>query len=313
MSLALVYRGPLASCNYGCDYCPFAKRRDDRAALTRDRLFLDRFVDWVARESARDLAVFFTPWGEALVRRWYREAIVALSNLPNVSRVAIQTNLSAPLGFLDQARGDKLGLWCTYHPEWTTLDRFVARVRALAKGGIRHSVGVVGLRRHFDEIERLRAALPDTTYLWINAVKSFQGGERYTEDDVTFLTGIDPLFSYNRASHPSRGRACATGEHVVSVDGDGFVRRCHFVEEVIANLYEPGSLDRALMARPCPNASCGCHIGYVHLEDLALYRTFGEGVLERAPSTSLVELRLRANARSSSRWGPSPSRDTSLR
>jgi hypothetical protein len=313
VSLTLVYRGPLASCNYGCEYCPFAKRRDDRAALAGDRRALARFVGWVTEETGRELSVFFTPWGEALVRSWYRDAIVTLSRLSHVSRVAIQTNLSAPLRFLAQADRTKVGLWCTYHPEWTTRERFVARVHELAASGVSHSVGVVGLRRHFAEIEALRAALPATTYLWVNAVKSHRGGEPYTEEDVGFLTRIDPLFSYNRVHHPSRGRSCLTGERVVSVDGDGLVRRCHFVEEAIANLYQPGSLDRALRPRPCPNATCGCHIGYVHLEDLDLYRTYGDGVLERAPATPLIELGRRANARSSSRCGPSPAFETPLR
>ncbi|MEN8446791.1 MAG: radical SAM protein, partial [Cyanobacteria bacterium J06555_13] len=27
MNLSILYRGPLLSCNYGCEYCPFAKRQ----------------------------------------------------------------------------------------------------------------------------------------------------------------------------------------------------------------------------------------------------------------------------------------------
>ncbi|NUP14311.1 MAG: radical SAM protein [Polyangiaceae bacterium] len=313
MTLSILYRGPLESCNYGCTYCPFAKKKEDRAALERDRASLRRFVDWVDSERGRRVSVFFTPWGEALVRHWYREAIAELSRLPNVARVAIQTNLSAPLAFLDRTDSSKVGLWCTYHPEWTTLDRFVGRVEWLRRRQLRHSVGVVGFRRFFPEIERLRAALPSSTYLWVNAVKSHEGGERYTEDDVAFLSNIDPLFGANRFAHSSKDRACKTGDTVVSVDGEGIVRRCHFVREPIANLYEPGALDRALAPRPCPNDRCGCHIGYVHLDELELYSFFGEGVLERAPSEGLVHLRARASARSSNWWGPTPSLTTPLR
>jgi hypothetical protein len=67
------------------------------------------------------------------------------------------------------------------------------------------------------------------------------------------------------------------------VDGDGTVRRCHFIREPIANLYEPG-LEAALVERPCTNATCSCHIGYVHLDHLGLYRVFEGGVLERIPA-----------------------------
>jgi hypothetical protein len=87
----------------------------------------------------------------------------------------------------------------------------------------------------------------------------------------------------NLVDHPSRGRPCRAGSAVISVDGDGDVRRCHFVEARIANLYDPG-FEAALVPRPCPNATCGCHIGYVHLEPLGLEATFGDGILERIPA-----------------------------
>ena len=51
--LSILWRGPLASCNYGCAYCPFAKKVDSRAELARDRRALERFVDWFARSTPR--------------------------------------------------------------------------------------------------------------------------------------------------------------------------------------------------------------------------------------------------------------------
>jgi hypothetical protein len=71
---------------------------------------------------------------------------------------------------------------------------------------------------------------------------------------------------------------------VISVDGDGTVRRCHFVRAELGNLYD-GSYRAALRPRPCPLAVCDCHIGYVHLETLPLYDVFAGGVLERVPAT----------------------------
>ena len=70
---------------------------------------------------------------------------------------------------------------------------------------------------------------------------------------------------------------------MVSVDGEGTVRRCHFVPAVLGNLYD-GSYRDALAPRPCPLDTCDCHIGYVHLEPLGLYDTFADGVLERIPA-----------------------------
>jgi MoaA/NifB/PqqE/SkfB family radical SAM enzyme len=141
-------------------------------------------------------------------------------------------------------------------------------------------VGVVGLKEHFDEIARLRRELPDDVYLWVNAYNREPG--YYSDDALHFLEGVDPLFPVNDTRHPSRGRSCRTGRSVISVDGAGTIRRCHFVPEAIGNLYEPG-FERALVERPCPASTCSCHIGYVHLDHLRLGEVFGRGLLERIP------------------------------
>lgn len=76
---------------------------------------------------------------------------------------------------------------------------------------------------------------------------------------------------------------------MISVDGDGEIRRCHFIKRPIGNIYEPG-LGRELVERPCTNDTCGSHIGYVHLDRLGLYGVFGDGVLERIPAVSRPKL-----------------------
>jgi MoaA/NifB/PqqE/SkfB family radical SAM enzyme len=284
-TLRLLYRGPLESCNYGCVYCPFAKKIDSREDLAQDREALARFVAWISAWEGSPgferIGVLVTPWGEGLIRRWYQDALVTLSRLPRIERVSIQTNLSGDLGWAERVDPARVGLWATFHPEWTERRRFVERVRRLRGLGIGISCGVVGFRRFAEAIETLRAELPEDVYLWINAAKR---EERYDAELVRRFAAIDPLFATNTKDHPSLGRACRTGESVVSVDGLGDVRRCHFVREIIGNLYD-GSFDRCLRERPCPNPTCGCHIGYVHLDDLALHRTFGAGILERIPAS----------------------------
>src|SRR5688500_7215286 len=148
MDLSILYRGPLSSCNYGCEYCPFAKHHETRQELAEDERALARFVDWVARQGERGhrLSILFTPWGEALVRRWYQEALVRLTNLPAVRKAAIQTNLSCRLDWVERCDRARLGLWCTYHPTETSRERFVARCRQLDQRGVRYSVGMVGLK-----------------------------------------------------------------------------------------------------------------------------------------------------------------------
>src|SRR5687767_5798692 len=101
MRLGVLYRGPLSSCNYDCSYCPFAKRMETAAELATDRASLARFVARVKELDAFQWRVFFTPWGEALTRSWYRESLASLSRTPHVLRAAIQTNLSVPPRWLE--------------------------------------------------------------------------------------------------------------------------------------------------------------------------------------------------------------------
>ena len=279
MNLSILYRGPLASCDYDCPYCPFAKRRDDVAALRADRDCLARFVDWAAANpDGHRLSVLFTPWGEGLTRSWYREALVRLSHLSHVDRVAIQTNLSSRLSFVSLANREALALWATYHPGQVSRDRFLDQCRVLDRAGVRYSVGVVGLPAHLPAALSLRALLRPGVYLWVNAAE----GHVYTAAEEAEWTAIDPHFGFSVRPHASLGHECRAGETVVSVDGQGTVRRCHFIAEPLGNLYD-GSYVDALRPRPCVNAACDCHIGYVHLKRLPLYDVFAGGVLERIP------------------------------
>ncbi|HSI32100.1 MAG: STM4011 family radical SAM protein [Phycisphaerae bacterium] len=280
MDYSILYRGPLSSCNYGCGYCPFAKRAETHAQLEGDRIALARFGDWVAGNADVGISVLFTPWGEALIRPWYQRAIVDLTRLPHVRKVAIQTNLSGRLDWAAECDRAKLGLWCTYHPGETTRERFLGQCRLLDAMGVRYSVGVVGLKEHFAEIEGLRAELRPDVYVWVNAYK--REDDYYAAPDVDLLTRVDPLFPANTVRHPSRGRACDAGDTVFSVDGAGDMRRCHFVKDVIGNVYRD-DWRAALRPTPCTNATCGCHIGYVHMPALGLKGVFGSGLLERIP------------------------------
>ncbi len=277
--LTVLYRGPLVSCNYDCPYCPFAKRVDPPELLRQDRAALERFAGWAEATTDRALSVLFTPWGEGLTRSWYRDTIVRLSHLPHVRRVAIQTNLAARVDWLAAARPGVAALWATYHPDQVPLDRFLDRCRRLDDLGRRYSVGVVGLPAHLEAARALRAALHPAVYLWVNAAE----GHTYTPAEEHDWTALDPLFGDSARPHRSQGRPCHAGETAISVLGDGTVRRCHFIQEPIGNLYD-GSWRAALRPRPCTNDICDCHIGYVHLKPLNLYDVYAGGILERIPA-----------------------------
>lgn len=288
MTLSILYRGPLSSCNYGCEYCPFAKHHETDEEHANDAAKLTRFLHWCERFPLRErherLRVFFTPWGEALTQRRYQQALATLTQLPHVDKAAVQTNLSAKLDWLDSVDSTKLGIWATFHPDWAKRERFVANCLELHRRGISFSVGVVGFPSVIDQLRALRRELPPEVYVWVNAVKEL--APSYTSDVLKAFTDIDPLFPTNLKAHPSLGRACAGGESVISVDGEGVARSCHFIREPLGNLYDE-HFGTVLQARPCSAVSCGCHIGYVHLEYLGLGQVFGSGILERVPASGV--------------------------
>jgi len=281
MKYHVLYRGPLSSCNYGCHYCPFAKHAETHADLQGDRQALQHFLTWIAAQGQCRFGALFTPWGEALIRQWYQQALIALTHLSHVERAAIQTNLSCSLDWVQECQRERLALWTTFHPTEVRRESFVAKVRRLHERGILLSVGVVGMREHFAEIAHLRKELPAAMYLWVNAYKRIPN--YYTEQQADWLTQIDPYFPINRYAHASRDQPCGAGETSFTVDGAGTMRRCHFVGEPIGSIHSP-DWEASLRPRVCPNAACGCHIGYVHLKRLRQDAIYGAGLLERIPS-----------------------------
>jgi hypothetical protein len=66
------------------------------------------------------------------------------------------------------------------------------------------------------------------------------GGYRtiyYSPEQIARLERVDPLFRLSNARHPSRDKECTAGATAVSLDGEGNLRRCHFVGVVIGITY----------------------------------------------------------------------------
>jgi len=229
----ILYRGPLSSCNYACTYCPFAKTSNTAAELRDDEQKLTRFVDWVAKQTDREIGILITPWGEAAIHPYYQKAIARLSHLPHVYRIAIQTNLSGKLAWLNDCDLKTAALWTTFHPTQTTLSDFLARCQKLDKIGARYSVGVVGFTDQIDLFRDLRRQLNPNIYLWANAYKDVDN--YYTENDLQAFEALDPNFRTNTIRHPSLGLPCNAGQSKFSIDGDGNTFSCHFIKTKIGN------------------------------------------------------------------------------
>ncbi len=277
---SILYRGPLSSCNYGCTYCPFAKTKNTRAELAEDAQRLQKFVAWVKSRS-ENISILFTPWGEGLIRNYYQEAMTTLSHLPQVKKVTIQTNLSCATKWMEKVNKETFALWTTFHPTQISLDKFVDKCSQLDALDIQYSVGFVAFKEELDILERLRNRIHPKRYVWANAYKRV--ADYYSEADILRIEKVDPLFRYNTVYHQSLGKSCQAGHTSFTIDGNGDVRSCHFIDNILGNIYVD-DMQAILAPRTCINATCGCHIGYVHLDELNLYETYEDGVLERIPA-----------------------------
>ena len=276
---SILYRGSLSSCNYHCGYCPFSKSKDSKETLFWDEKGLLLFTNWIEKRELEKFSIFFTPWGEALTRKSYKNALAKLSQLSHVSRVVIQTNGAWSTKWLDQVDLSTLALWITFHPMEITLHEFLQKILLLHSLGVRMSIGVVGMHEHFDAIFALRKKLPKELYFWINAYK--RDPNYYSKADIEFLRSIDPLFKNNLIYYSSKGRSCQSGFRTFSVDHIGTMRVCHFNHTSIGNLYV--DFPDVLTRRVCEQETCHCHIGYVHLDHLKQKAIYGDGLLERIP------------------------------
>jgi len=280
MKWNILYRGPLSSCNYSCDYCPFAKTNNTKEELADDAQKLARFVAWVASRK-EEMEILFAPWGEALIRKYYQDALTTLSHLPNVRKVTIQTNLTCRTAWMDKVDKSKLSLWTTYHPSQIALDKFAAKCKELDRLSIRYTVGFVALREEIDTLESLRSLISSDVYVWANAYKRIPN--YYQESEIQKISTVDPLFGINNQIYDTKGEKCAAGHTSFSVDGDGRITRCNFIKDGITNIYDADFI-QYLVSKECTNDTCRCYIGYVHLEKLKLENTY-EGIWERIPVT----------------------------
>lgn len=277
----IIYRGPLSSCNYHCSYCPFAKKRASKEQLLADERDLLRFVAWLKQEKKpRD--ILFTPWGEALIWPYYQRAIIELSHQEHIKSITIQTNLSGSLAWLNDCVPQKTYLWASYHPDETELKGFLQQCRRVLQTEVNLNVGMVALREYFPLIAELSKLLPDSVYLWLNAYKDVP--DYYDQDDIVFLQNYDEFFIDNLTDHESQGRICASGDSVFTVDGKGDMRACHFISDIIGNIYDK-HYEQGLKSRTCSEAQCICYIGYIHLTDLNYAQKFGPHYFQRHRTT----------------------------
>ena len=284
MTLRITYLGTLKSCNYDCKYCPFAISSATREELAHDEQALNRFSDWLLEQSWCKLSLLFAPRGEALIWPHYQRTLLSLSCSEQVNNITIQTNLSGQLNWLTASKQKKISLWCTYHPEQTTLPNFLKKLSELDQMGIIYSVGIVGTKEHYDSAQSLRMRMNPDRYLWANAYKDVK--DYYNEAEIDAWTKIDPLFRLNLYNYQNYDQPCDAGEQAVTIDGSGDLYRCNLIKKSLGNIYRQ-DIRKLLAPRPCSRPTCDCYVGYINIRTLNMKSIYGDNLLARIPSDIL--------------------------
>lgn len=275
----LLYRGSLKSCNYSCSYCPFAKHKLSGEELHRDKENWLRFCSVFKRRNELFGAVMLVPYGEALIHPYYWEGMAQLSQLDSLEAIGAQTNLSFSvyehLQIYKKAGGkiEKLRLWATFHPEMTTIPQFISQCEKLVSQSISFCVGAVGVPRQIPLLIKLRKALPESVYLWINRMDGLK--RCYTKEEITAILEIDPYF--NQELHWKKGEVSQCRDRLF-LEADGSMRLCPLNKPVAKNWY---TCPNASPILSCDKKQCSCYLAYGGRKDYKNQMEFGRYPLFR--------------------------------
>lgn len=262
----IYYRGYARCCNYQCSYCPFSKQKITKQQLERDREALERFVEF-AGQRPEDLTIMFVPYGEALIQPYYRQSMAYLTSLSHIQAVGAQTNLSFSVeNLLEEVRlagGDvsKIRLWCSYHPEMVSEERFLAQCHRLIQAGISFCVGGVAVPENTERLKRLRSRLHPAVYLWLNRQDGLKRG--YTQEEFQAFCEIDPFFGLQFEKRSRMTGRCTAGRESIFAEYNGDYRACNISRAVLGNLYDRRE-DEAEEIWDCKSSVCRCYLAYVH-------------------------------------------------
>ncbi len=253
----IYYRGYGKDCNYSCSYCIFA--RNKLVNIEKDKKYLDKFVNYIEKTKFEEkISIMFTPYGEALTKKYYFEGIKKLVSHKDIESVSCQTNGSFNekefINYFSQEELEKISLWVSYHPEMVQVEKFAKKINFLNEK-IKISVGAVGIKENKNKLESLKKLLNSNIYFWINKLEGIK-----TEDyDFSY---IDPYYSLEEEKLRCDINKCQGGIKSIFIKEEGKAYLCHTSKISCGNLYDDKEIVRNKSGR------CNCYLTYSNRCDL---------------------------------------------
>ncbi len=255
-------------CPYSCSYCA------QRHKLTYDgKLANHAFANHPVEKwrqaferhfSARRLSLTITG-GEPMADRGSIIPLVnALTAMPTVECIRIDTNAFWDCGRYEELNRSKLIFNCSYHPEQTGEEAYFGRIERIAAAGFR--IGMVNYVFYKDRWAKYREFQQRLRALGVPINPNPEFTTVRSADEQEFLSREIPPIDYQlKARRVSpRGRPCLYPAVAYMMDYTGAL-------SVGCLSVKSGSFfDRSLPLRPvspmrCPNHNCGCLDQYAFL------------------------------------------------
>jgi MoaA/NifB/PqqE/SkfB family radical SAM enzyme len=211
--------------------------------------------------------------GEPLLYPRFDELLEGLSKLHIVQAT---TSLAIPLDRLDSLLArilpGRVHFNASFHPEFTSLDDFLARIMRLKDRDFEPGALVVTWPPFFDRLKAWSDAfrsrgIPFTPMVFQGRWQGRSYPEAFTEAERELIASLmnDPSakeaeVKYRLERNSTKGRLCHAGRVYANVKADGTVFRCGqdaFGQKPLGSIFDPKF--RLLDApAPCPYETCSC-------------------------------------------------------
>lgn len=261
-------------CNYACSYC---SQNHNRHALINgytahafDNHPLEKWIDGFKRHfSTRQLSLVITGGEPMLDQKNMIPLLTKLTSMPTVECIRIDTNSFWNPNSYKHIDTSRIILMCTYHPEQTTEERFINKIKKFIEFGFQ--IGMVNFvmnHNNFNsylDVQKKVAALG--VPLHPNPLSNSQGF--YSKEDLDVLAHYLPNadYRYRTQIDSPLGKKCLFPALAYQMNQNGNIYvGCH--KEERGSFFYDNLPDAFAGPVPCPSKTCLCLDMYSFLEDV---------------------------------------------
>lgn len=261
-------------CNYDCPYCPQSHARFGRygkhTAHAFDNYPLETWLKAFSQHfQERRLSLVITGGEPMIDRENMAPLLQALTNMPTVECIRIDTNVSWNPKMLKEIDSSKIILMCTYHPSQVSEESFFNHLDQLLSLGFK--IGMVNFVMNQDNFHRYNAIKLQMSKRGVplhpNPLWNSKG--QYSENDLSVLKeGLPEMdYLYRTQTLSTHGEKCLFPSLAYEMDPVGHIRfGCHsYVAGSFFDHHLPPTFAGPV---PCPAKFCTCLDKYSFLKGI---------------------------------------------